>query len=93
MTSVTFTPASVNSKALAPLHRHEKRLKSCMCYKIIYYSARERNWTFHVECDMSSTSQRRVLYTSHETKVQFRTLLLHTIFFKTQIKKESVLSL
>ena len=33
MTSVTFTPASVKSKALTPLHRHEKRLKSCMCYK------------------------------------------------------------
>ena len=33
MTSVTFTPASVKSKALAPLHRHEKRLKSCMRYK------------------------------------------------------------
>ena len=33
MTSVTFIPASVKSKALAPLYRHEKRLKSCMCYK------------------------------------------------------------
>ena len=33
MTSVTFTPASVKSKALASLHRHEKRQKSCMCYK------------------------------------------------------------
>ena len=31
MTSVTFTPASVKKKALAPLHRHAKRLKLCMC--------------------------------------------------------------
>ena len=35
MTSVTFTPASVKTKALAPLYRHEKRLKSHMCYKNI----------------------------------------------------------
>ena len=37
ITSVTFTPDSVKSEALAPLHRHEKRLKSCMCYKNRYY--------------------------------------------------------
>ena len=36
MTSVTFTPASVKSKAFAPLHRHEKRLKSCMYYEKIF---------------------------------------------------------
>ena len=33
MTSVTFPPAAVKSKVLAPLHRYEKRLKSYMCYK------------------------------------------------------------
>ena len=32
-----FTSAAVKSKFLAPLHRHEKRLKSCMCYKIVHY--------------------------------------------------------
>ena len=37
MTSVTFIPASVKSKVSAPLHKHEKRLKSCMCYKNICY--------------------------------------------------------
>ena len=37
MTSVTFTTASVKSKALAPLYRHEKRLKSCICYKKEYF--------------------------------------------------------
>ena len=46
--------------------------------KIIYYAARGRNWTFYVKCDVSSTS--RVLYTSHETKVQFRPLAANHIF-------------
>ena len=43
MTLVTFTPASVKSKALAPLYKHEKRLKSCMCYKKLILTARIRN--------------------------------------------------
>ena len=35
--------------------------------KIVYYVARGRNCTFHVECDVSSTNgRRRVLYSSHE---------------------------
>ena len=41
MASVTFTPAAVKSKVLAPHHRHEKRLKSFMCYKIVYYVPRQ----------------------------------------------------
>ena len=38
---------------------------------------------------MSSKSRRRVLYISHETKVQFRTLAAYHIFI-TQIHKETV---
>ena len=53
---------------------------------IVYYAVWGGNWTFHVECDMSSMSWRRVPYTSHETKVQFRRLL-YIIFFITQIHK------
>ena len=30
---VTFTSAAVKSEVLLPLHKHEKWLKSCMCYK------------------------------------------------------------
>ena len=40
--------------------------------KIIYYSARGRNWSVHVKCDVSSKSGRLVLYTSHEAELQFR---------------------
>ena len=47
MKSVTFTPASVKSKGLAPLHRDEKRLKSCMCYKIVYYVPRQSSVDVH----------------------------------------------
>ena len=36
MMSVTFTPAAVKSKVLAPLHGYEKRLKSCMCFKKVF---------------------------------------------------------
>ena len=36
MTLVTFTSADVKSKVLAPLHRHEKRLKSGMSYKKVF---------------------------------------------------------
>ena len=42
-----------------------------------------RNWTFHVECDESSISRRRVPYTTHETKVQFRPLAVYHIFHDT----------
>ena len=47
MTSVTFTPASMKSKALASLHRHEKRLKSCMCYKK-FFMVQVRNFCFKI---------------------------------------------
>ena len=46
MTSVTFTPASVKNKALAPLYRHEKRLKSCMCYKKLHVTYGNGLWKF-----------------------------------------------
>ena len=41
LTSETFTPASVKSKVLAPLHRHE-------CYKVEFYIIRVNNilWNF-----------------------------------------------
>ena len=55
MTSVTFTPAAVKSTDLAPLHRHEKRLKSCMCYTIVYYAPRGRKGTL-----LTSTENTRV---------------------------------
>ena len=48
-----------------------EELNSILCGKGI-------NRTFHVECDVSSTSQRRVL--SHETVVQFRPLAAYYIF-------------
>ena len=51
MTSVTFTPAAVKSKVLASLHRHEKGLKSCMSYKIVYFDTRDQNGRLaHCKC-------------------------------------------
>ena len=54
---------------------------------MVYYAARGRNYTFHVESDVSSISRRRVLYTSHETKVQFRPLAAYHIFHNTDTWK------
>ena len=50
---------------------------------IVYYAVWGRNWTLHVECDVSSMSRRRVPYTSHETKVQFQPLAVYHIFHDT----------
>ena len=54
---------------------------------IVYYAVWRRNWTFHVECDVSSMSWRRVPYTSHETKVQFRPLAVYHIFHDTDTSR------
>ena len=55
--------------------------------KIVYYATRAKNLTFHVECDVSSTSRRRLLYTSHETKVKFRTFATFHIFHNTDTSR------
>ena len=47
---------------------------------------RGKNWSFHDECDVSSMSQGRVLYTSHETKFQFRPLAAYHISHNRYIK-------
>ena len=51
--------------------------------EMICYAARGRNFTFHIDCDVNSTSRRRALYTSHETKVQFRPFAAYHIFRNT----------
>ena len=56
------------------VHRHPQS---------VYYAVRGRNQTFHVECDVSSMSRRRVLCTSHETKIQFWPLAAYYIFHNT----------
>ena len=56
--------------------------------KIVYYAAAGRNWTFHVECDVSSTSRgtsRRRVLVHHTRRMSNFDRLLHTIFFITQI--------
>ena len=58
---------------------------------IVYYALWGRNLTFHVECDVSSMSRRRVPYTSHETKVQFRLIILLIIFTEEFLKKTDAL--
>ena len=55
-------------------------IADCELNIIVYYAVWGRNWTFHVECHVSSMSRRRVPYTSHETKVQFRPLVVYHIF-------------
>ena len=50
MTSITFTPAAVKSKILTPLHRHEKQLKSCMCYKKMFLIKYENRSDILIGC-------------------------------------------
>ena len=62
---------------------------SVACYSnllpsiIVYYALRGRNWTFHVECDVSSINRRRVSY--HTRLKSNFDRLLYIIFFITQI--------
>ena len=46
---------------------------------MVYYALRGRNWTFHVECDVSSINRRRVPYHSR----LFRPLAVYHIFHNT----------
>ena len=50
--------------------------------KLYIHAGRGRNWTFHVECDVSSISRNGVLYTSQETKVQFRLLAAYIFYYR-----------
>ena len=50
-----------------------------------YYAA--RNSTFYVECYVSSMSRTWVLYTLHETNVQFQPLAAYHIFHNTEYIK------
>ena len=50
---------------------------------IRYYALRGRNWTFHVECDVSSINRRRVPY--HTRLKSNFDRLLYIIFFITPI--------
>ena len=50
---------------------------------IVYYALRGRNWTFHVECDVSSINRRSVPY--HTRLKSNFDRLLYIIFFITQI--------
>ena len=50
---------------------------------IVYFAVWGRNWIFHVESNVSNMGRRRVPYTSHEMKVQFRPLAVYHIFHDT----------
>ena len=52
---------------------------------IVYYALRGSNWTFHVECDVSSMKRRRVPY--HTRLKSSFDRLLYIIFFITQIHR------
>ena len=76
---VTFTPASVKSKALAPLHRHEKLLESCMYYKIVHYD------TSAMKRFLTSVSLQ------HEPKASDVITLVKKTFVRTSIVRNFIL--
>ena len=57
---------------------------------IVYYALRGRNWTFHVECYVSSMDRKRVPYNTR-LKSNFDRLL-YIIFFITQIHTDRFVS-
>ena len=61
---------------------------------IVYYALQERNWNFHVECDVSSINRRFIRERPYQTRLKPNfDRLLYIIFFITQIHTVCLVSI